>query len=154
MSRTWSTDHQTYRGLRGETERDFVANRGVCENFLPVGLWRGCRCLIPLKQINERSTNSDGGMRGRPRGRTGGRCVLAGESSVKSIHALLNQWNPFSLSLFFHIFLFPSDSLSLSPSSGYSFSLCLSASFFYGFDPSLALHSSCPACHGLMSVMS
>lgn len=58
----------------------------------------------------------------------GGVCVsvLAGESSVKSIHALLNQWNSFSRSLWFSLFLshflIPSQTLPLSlpPSSGYS----------------------------------
>lgn len=43
---------------------------------------------------------SDEGMRERPREREWmGRGVMAGESSVKSIHALLNQWNSFSVSL-------------------------------------------------------
>ena len=41
------------------------ANRCMCKKFPPLGLWRGCCCLIPLKEINERSTNSEGGDRRR-----------------------------------------------------------------------------------------
>lgn len=84
-----------------------------------------------------------------------GECVLLVESSVKSIHDRLNGILSPSPSFFsFLYFLIPSqtNSLSLSSSSGYS--LSHSVSLFYGLYPSLTPHSSCLACHSLMSVMS
>lgn len=109
-----------------------MVSPGICV------LVRRCRCLMPLKEINERTTNREGGQRRRDeREATGERadgeegwsdgrweCVCVAWRDLHEVHSWPAEWNSFSpLCFFFFLFFFKySHSLSgqVSPSTSYS----------------------------------
>lgn len=142
---------------------------------------RRCCCLMPLKEINERTTNREGEQRRRDK-RRAAREGAAGEEgcsdggwlcvSVGGVHTRLcfsgsfvwspfipAEWNSFSLFpwffLFFHIFSFSySSTLSIIWLFPAFCSFFFPPPLFYDLYPSLAPHSCCPGCHGPVTVMS